>query len=140
MGLFWQMARAFAREHKKSQRENDRIRQLNEKWQRLNQCVLVLKDEFIMPLIDDAIITNAEDDRLAVAMEKVTDWADSIDANINSIGRQELSQYATSIKNLTLMTIKLCAKYSIFTDIESVRYNTATKTILLNEEPLFYLG
>ena len=140
MGIFWKMARGVISGYGKMQRDNQKLTELNEKWDRLNQCLIALNTDFLQPLFEDDPLTVAEHDRLAAALEKAVDWKEAINANVEHVGRRELSQYATSIKSLTLLTFKHCKKYSVFSDIESVRYNTATKTVLLNEQPLFYLG
>lgn len=137
MGIFWKLARGVISGHRKMQRDNQKVAELNEKWDRLNQCLIALDSDFLQPLFEDDPLSIAEHDRLVSDIEKAVDWKEAINANVEHVGRRELSQYATSIKSLTF---KLCKKYSVFSDIESVRYNTATKTVLLNDQPLFYLG
>ena len=60
------------------------------------------------------------------------DWRDEINSHINDARQNHLSRYATAIKKVAMKSMKLCQKYQVYSDIDSVEYVASEKAIYLN--------
>lgn len=141
MGLAHRLTRDLFRAYDAARRDQQRIDRFNEKWKRLNAIAEEVREHCVLPLVlMSADLNGKELDKLQDHWNDVVDWSSAIANDIDGAQLRHLSQYATAIKRVTLYAVKLCQKYSVLNDIESVRYNAASKSILINEEDFFYLG
>jgi hypothetical protein len=141
MGLAHRLTRDLFRAYDAAKRDQQRLNTFNDKWARLNAVATEVREHFVLPLMAlSAQLSEKELNKLQRHWDDTTDWNKAIADQINDAQLRHLSQYATAIKRVTLYAANLCQKYSIFNDIRSVRYNGATKSILINEENCFYLG
>ena len=81
-----------------------------------------------------------EYERLMERIEDMQAWATAISDSIDIANNGHLSKYATRVKNVALMAIKLCMKYQVYDDIDSASYDAGRKMIILNEQDFFFLG
>ena len=101
----------------------------------------MVSDNFVDELasINDSL-TKKENDTLVERLEEMRAWVEAISEDIDIATNAHLSKYATRIKSVALMAIKLCRKYEVYNDVDSVSYDAKRKMILLNEDDLYFLG
>ena len=117
------------------------VQRFNERWQRLGKIQNMVADDYIDGLssVQDAM-TMKEYEKLTERIEDMQGWAAAIGESIDIANNGHLSKYATRIKNVALAAIKLCIKYQVYSDLESVSYDAKGKMILVNGEDFFFLG
>ena len=117
------------------------IQKFNERWARLQRIQDLVSDNFVDELasINDSL-TKKENDTLVERLEEMRAWVEAISEDIDIATNAHLSKYATRIKSVALMAIKLCRKYEVYNDVDSVSYDAKRKMILLNEDDLYFLG
>jgi hypothetical protein len=122
-------------------REGERLERRKERLQHIGRAHALIIEDFMKPLCADLEKISSKDaqrvNRYLVAMNDRANW---ILENLNETADSHVSRYATSVKAAALVAISLCKKYAIYPDIQSVRYNPATKMILLNDKDHYSLG
>jgi len=73
-------------------------------------------------------------------IEKIESLKKHISEHIKTVEVRDLHQYAFCLKEAAMLTLKLCKKYKVCTDIKSFDYNAKTRMIELNGEELYFLG
>ena len=120
---------------------NAAVQRFNERWQRLQKIQNMVADDYVNGLVSvQESLTQKEYDKLVERIRDSQEWADVIEKGIDVAVNADLSKYATSVKNVALMAIKLCIKYNVYDDIDSVSYDAGRKMIILNGEDFFLLG
>lgn len=115
------------------------LNRFDEKWGRLNSIYENLRDNFLSPL-NGREASQADQDKIATIFYATKEMRESISDRINDCGMADLSKYATSLKKLAIAALLLCKKLSVYDDIDSVSYNSASKSIYLNGESIYFLG
>ena len=116
------------------------VQRFNERWGRLQKIQNMVVNDFVHELasVQDSLTTK-EYDKLMERIEDMQGWADAISESIDIATNAHLSKYATRVKNVALMAMKLCGKYQVYGDIDSVSYDAKRKMIVLNEQDFYYL-
>lgn len=135
--IYW--VTRFRQEEIRRDRQQTSIDKFNEKWHRLIDVHESIIKHFLKPLKDQLIDEQIADKLIAYANDAVV-LRESIKSNINTCYASELSKYATALKKLALLAVKVCTKLQLYDDTENVTYNAPSKSILLNESVLFFLG
>lgn len=132
----------WSRMHLQNQRYASRsqaaIDKLNERWFRLVEIQNIMAKDFVDEVIEDLDGNDAGE--LLSLIDDMQFWNKDINEKIHLANNSHLSKYATCIKKVALLSIKLCMKYGAYSDIESVRYDAKEKMIYLNNDSLYYLG
>jgi hypothetical protein len=135
MGLLSQLVRAGIRAHHDVRRAKARIEYFNWRWHKLVNIHQLVVNDFLKPLQPvSANMSATEYAKLTQYTRRMDYWHEEINQNINQATQKHLSQYATSIKNVAMTSMKLCKKYGVYSDIESLEYVSTEKTIYLNGE------
>ena len=74
------------------------------------------------------------------SFKKRQDHNSHINETIDTATNRDLGRYATSIKNVALVTLGLCKKYRVFNDVDTYGYDSRKKMIQINGEDFYYLG
>jgi len=140
MGFGSLLARGISRELGYVRRENARIDYFNWRWDKLVHIQMLIAQDFIDPLAAVASQLKAcEEEQLAEYIEDMMAWHSSIAQHINDARQNHLSRYATACKKTAMTAIRLCKKYGVYTDIESVEYDAERKMIILNGQDHYLL-
>ena len=117
------------------------VQRFNERLQRLRKIQNMVSDDYVDGLVSGQdSLTMKEDDNLADRIEDMQSWATAISENVDIANNGHLSKYATRVKTVAMTAIKLCMKYEVYDDIDSVMYQAKRKMILLNGEDFFFFG
>ncbi len=114
------------------------VERFNERWNRLTDIQNKVANAFVDEVIED--INAKELEKLMSHINEMQFWNKEINENIDIAKNSHLSKYATRIKNVALMSIKLCKKYKKYSDIETVEYIAKEKMLYLNGEEFYYFG
>ena len=85
-------------------------------------------------------LNEKDKQQLTPRIEKIESLKKSISEHIKTVESRDVHQYAFNLKESVMLTLKLCKKYKVGTDINSFDYNDKTRMIELNGEDLYYLG
>lgn len=132
------------------QNEKHRIHQqiavdkFNERWHRLIDihkkiitiCLEPLNGKYVKESIALELIGFT---KKAVELRKSINTSLAIDdAYILMVS--ELTKYATYIKEIALLASEVCTELEIYDDIKNARYDASSKSILLNESVVYFIG
>lgn len=133
MGLLSQLFKAKVSATQYSQTEKVRVEYFNRRWQKLWNIHQSVVKEFLQPLepLWNKMSRN-EYLKLNRYIQDMNDWRDEINRNINNATQSHLSHYATAIKKTAVKSMKLCQKYGVYPDIQSIEYVAGEKTLYLN--------
>ena len=133
MGLLSQLFKAGVRANRYARREKARIEYFNWRWQKLMGIHQLVVKDFLQPLEPflDKMSRN-EYIKLNEYIQDMDDWRDEINRRINDATQNHLSRYATAIKKVAMKSIKLCKKYRLYSDIQSIKYVASEKALYLN--------
>ncbi|MBL7004565.1 MAG: hypothetical protein ISR69_11120 [Gammaproteobacteria bacterium] len=112
------------------------VEKFNERWDRLGD----IRNKILKNFIDGLTVNEAEYKKLNSLVESMNYLNDSINQNINDSNNSHLSKYATAIKRVAMLSIKLCIKYRIYSDINAIEYNAKEKVVYVNNEEFYYFG
>lgn len=133
MGLLTQLFKAGVRANRYAQREKARIGVFNRRWQKLRDIHQLVVKDFLQPLEPfwDKM-SGKEYIKLNEYIQDMNDWRDEINRHINNATQNHLSRYGTAIKKVAMKSIKLCKKYRVYSDIQSIEYVASEKALYLN--------
>ncbi len=116
-------------------------KQLNERWNRLNDILIKMSDEF-GPQLRSVFnqLTKGERKKYLALRDEVLSLKIKIGSNINFAKKSDISIYATVIRRLSMKIINLCKKYGVASDVVSVEYDSKIKMIKINGEDRYYIG
>jgi hypothetical protein len=117
---------------------NSATERWNERWSRLGDIQNILAESFIDAVWDD--LTDKEYEKMDKLVTDMQLHVSKISCNMEGARQGDLSKYATRIKNAGVFAIKMCIKYEVYNNIESVEYNTKEKMIYLDSTEYLYLG
>lgn len=141
MGFASLFAKGILREINYVRAQNARIDRFNAWWHGLNEIHRLVVQDFVEPLNDvTAQMTSNEYTYLTTYIQEMNSWHDEINAHINDARMNHLSRYATAIKRTAVKSMKLCQKYKVYGDIQSVTYDATRKMILLNGRDQYCFG
>ncbi|MGA8146668.1 MAG: hypothetical protein WB870_03720 [Gallionellaceae bacterium] len=120
------------------------IDQFNEKWHRLIDI-----HERVIAMLIEPLNGRYIKESIAIKLIAYTKEAAELRKLINArvgipdeykLMKNELAKYATVIKMIALLASKVCTKLEIYHDIENAKYDASSKSILLNESIVFFMG
>ena len=133
MGLLSQLSKAWVRANRYARREKARIEYFNRRWHKLRDIQQLVVKDFLQPLepfLDK--MTRNEYIKLNEYRQDMNAWCDEINRHINDATQNHLSRYATAIKKVAMKSIKLCKKYRVYLNIQSIEYVASEKALYLN--------
>ena len=108
--VYW--ARMDLRNGQRRRQSYNSIQKFNERWARLQRIQNLVSNDFVDELLsENDSLTEKEYDTLIGRIEEMRAWVEAISDGIDIATNAHLSKYATHIKNVALMAIKLCRKY-----------------------------
>jgi len=131
----------FVRGLRRARKDKARIENFNSRWEHLTEIHRLTTKDFIEPL--EPYASNMKSTEYLKFQELINDmneWYNEINSNINQAKQSHLSRYATSIKKVAIRSIKLCKKYKVYPDIESVNYVASEKALYLNGNKHYTFG
>jgi len=133
MGLLYQLFKIGVRAHRYEQRQKARINRFNSRWHKLRSIHNSVIEDFVHPL-EPVLKERSVNEyiKLSEYIRDMTDWHDEINSHINDATQNNLSRYATAIKKVAIKSMKLCKKYEVYSDIESIEYIAKEKTLYMN--------
>jgi len=123
-----------------ARREQLRVAEFNDKWNRLVHFHNLVIKNFCTPLEPYfERMTEKEVMKLLEYIEDMDDWYDQINDLIDYATKGDLARYGTSIKKAALKSMNLCKKYSVYSDMHVIEYVADEKTIYLNGNRYYIL-
>ena len=121
------------RRRERVQREKEKVARFNERWQKLNHIYISVPKNFLVPLEPlQERLTNNELTKLYEYLVEMKWWRTHISNNINSARQSDLSRYAVCLKQVAIKSMKLCKKYGVRSDIQTIEYIAKKKILYLN--------
>ena len=133
MRLLSQLFKAGVRANRYARREKARIEYFNWRWNKLRNIHQLLVKDMLQPLEPFLNkMSSNEYIKLKEYIQDMDDWRDEINSHINDATQNHLSRYATAIKKVAMKSMKLCKKYRVYSDIQSIEYVASEKALYLN--------
>ncbi|MDX8397320.1 MAG: hypothetical protein R8K49_03265 [Mariprofundaceae bacterium] len=120
------------------EKSKDTAGKFNERWERLGHIQADLTEKFINEVLGQ--LSSEEHDEFMPHIEEILGWQKKIHDNFSEVSSKHLSAYAQHLKNTAMLAIKLCKKYEIYNDINSVNYTDNSQILSLNNEEFYFFG
>ena len=122
------------------ERDAEEAEEFNERWNRLVEIQGDMLDEFLFPVLISDELTASDSADLEKCLGELVSWFDAINGNLENVRRDRLSGYAAAIAEAAVKAIRLCGKYGVYGDIQSVEYVSRREMIVVNGEDLWFLA
>ena len=122
-------------------RQNNKLEILLRRMDRIEQTHNTIINNFIVLLLNDKpVITPSEYQRLIFLRKEAESWRSTIRSDKKYVMQGNITIYTTKVKNLAMKTLTLCQKYKLGNGINSVKYDTKSKMLLINNKGVSYFG
>ncbi len=115
-------------------KENARIQRFDQSRGQVGTVHTLVTCDFALPLHQ-----KASDRMTAKEVQKINELANNANYHgqflldhVAEVNEQHLKNYAVAVRKLAIVAMKLCQKYCIYSDIQSVTYDSRRKMIMLN--------
>jgi hypothetical protein len=121
--------------------ESAHVERFNQRRAQVGSAHALAIQDFAIPLLQGASdrMTPKEHQKIEELTKNANYRGEFLMDHVGEANDRHLNDYAIAIKRLAIVAMKLCQKYSVYSDIYSVTYDARRKMIMLNGKDQYCL-